>query len=430
MMMRFRPAWPLTYTPAARFARVVVLAALAVHVHASPAAAGQPPAPPPDDTPEHQQSHLVWRPSFALTNLGWDSNVFNLPEEPAAPGGTTDQRGDFVTSFAAGLAPIWRVGDARIVTDTGLAYNYFQHFEQERGFDATARGSLEVPVSRATLHASGGYANVRQRLNFEIDTRARRTERDYAGGIDLAVGSRSRLELRARRGEVVFDEDSPDAAFLRDTLNRDERTAAVSFEYALTPFTNFVATGERGIHEFPLSPMRNGDSDGVFAGLSLSPDAVISGQGSFGWRKVTVTNPVIPSFSGLNGDIDLATVLGTSTRLAFRAERIVNFSADELSPYYVQTRAGLAVTQALGESWEIAARFDRVRLDYVQSMLEPGAQYREHVDFYGGGVGYRFPGGFRIGLQGELMRRRASNDPSRAYDTLRFYTVISKALQF
>jgi hypothetical protein len=408
----------------------VLVLFVALMLFAARAAAAQPPAPPPPETPESQQSRLVWRPSFALTNLGWDSNVFNLPDEPESPGATTDQRGDFVTSFAAGLAPIWRIGDARLVTDTGVAYNYFHRFAQERGFDYTARGRLEVPVSRARLYAGGSYLNLRQRLNFEIDTRARRTERDVAGGVDVAVGSRSRLELRARRSEVIFDDDSPDAAFMRDTLNRDERTAAVSFEYALTPLTSVVVTGERGIHEFPLSPLRNGDSDGVFAGLSFSPDAVISGQGSLGWRRITVANPFIPAFSGLTGDVDLATVIGASTRLAFRMERTIPFSVDELSPYYVQTLGGVSLTQALGDSWDVGGRFARVRLDYVKSLLEPGDQYREYVDFYGGGVGYRFPGGFRIGLQGELMRRRASSDPSRAYDTLRFYTVISKALQF
>jgi hypothetical protein len=412
---------------------LLLAALLSLAAFAAPgahAAAAQPPAPPPDETLESQQTRLLWRPSFELTNLGWDSNVFNLPDDPESPGATTDRRGDFVTSVAAGLAPIWRVGDARVVTDTGVAYNYFHHYAQERGFDYAARGRLEVPVSRATLHASGSYLNLRQRLNFEIDTRARRTERDYAGGIDVALGSRSRLELTARRGEVIFDEDSPDAAFMRDTLNRDERSVAVSFEYAVTPLTNFVVTGERGIHEFPLSPLRNGDSEGVSAGLSLSPDAVISGQGTLGWRHVTNTNPFIPAFTGLTGDVNLATVIGASTRLGFRAQRTVNFSVDELSPRYVQTLVGVSLTQALGESWEAGARFARVRLDYAQSVFELADQYREHVDFYGGSVGYRFPGGFRIGLQGELMRRRASTNPSRAYDTVRLYTVISKALQF
>jgi hypothetical protein len=48
----------------------------------------------------------------------------------------------------------------------------------------------------------------------------------------------------------------------------------------------------------------------------------------------------------------------------------------------------------------------------------------------GASVGYRFPGGFRISLEGELMRRSASSDPSREYETLRFYTVISRPLRF
>jgi hypothetical protein len=248
--------------------------------------------------------------------------------------------------------------------------------------------------------------------------------------MDVALGARTRVEFRARRGEVIFDDESPDAQFLRDTLNRDERTAAVAFEYALTPLTNFVVTGERGVHRFPLSPERNGDSEGVFAGLSLSPDALISGQGSIGWRQVTITNPLIPAFSGITGDVDVATVIGVSTRLGARAARDVVFSVDELSPYYVQTQAGVSLTQALGESWEVGARVDRVRLDYVQSPLAPGDRYQEHVDLFGGSLGYRFPGGFRITLQGELMRRRASTDPGRAYDTVRLYTVISKALQF
>ena len=393
-------------------------------------AAAQPPPPQPEETPATEQTRITWRPSFELTNLGWDSNVFNLPSEPESPGATTERRGDFVTSFAAGLAPIFRIGDARLVTETSLAYNYYHHFTQERGTDAIGRARLEVPVSHARLWASGSALNLRQRLNFEIDTRARRTEYDYAGGADIALGARTRMEVKGRRGEVIFDDESPDASFIRDTLNRDERTGAVAFEYALTPLTTVVVSGERGIHEFPLSPLRNGDSSGVFAGLSLSPDAVISGAGSIGWRRVTVTNPVIPAFTGLTGDLDLATVIGVSTRLGVHAERNVTFSVDELSPYYVQTQVGVSLTQALGESWEIGGRVDRVRLDYVQSVLVQSDQYREHVDLFGGSVGYRFPGGFRIGLQGELMRRRASTNASRAYDTVRLYTVISKALQF
>jgi hypothetical protein len=378
-----------------------------------------------------EQPRFVWRPMFELINLGWDSNVFNLPEEPDRPPQDRLSRGDFVTSFAAGLAPVWRPGGALIAAAAGLGYNYFHQFEKERGFDFGTRGRLEVPVSRARLNAGASYFDLRQRLNYEVDARTRRTERDVTGGIDLALGSRTRLDVRARRYEVLFDDEAPEVQYVRDALNREERTVAASLEYALTPFTNLVVTGERGVHTFPLSPLRNGDSDAVLAGLSLASDAVISGRGMIGWRHLTVVNPTVPSYRGLTARFDASTVLGVSTRLAVHGRRDVSFSVGDVSPYYLQTLGGASLTQALGESWDAGMRFERVLLDYVQPVTLPGPTYKEYIDVFGGTVGFRFPGGFRISLEGELMRRSASSAPGREYNTVRFYTVISsKALRF
>jgi hypothetical protein len=384
-----------------------------------------------DPEAESASRRFVWRPSFELVNLGWDSNLFNLPEEPDRPPQDRIPRGDFVTSFAAGLAPIWSPGGARIAAAAGLGYNYYHRFEKERGFDGGARGRIEVPLPRARLHAGASYFDLRQRLNYEVDARARRTERDVTGGVDLALGARTRLDVRARRYEVLFDDQAPEVQYVRDSLNREERTVGASLEYALTPFTNLVVTGERGVHRFPLSPLRNGDSDAVLAGLSLSSDAVISGRGMIGWRRLTVVNPLIPAYGGLTANVDASAVLGVSTRLAVRARRDVSFSVGEAAPYYTQTLGGASLVQALGERWDTGVRFDRVLLDYVQSLIALGDPYREYIDVFGGTVGFRFPGGFRISLEGELMRRRASVAPIRSYETLRFYTVISsRALRF
>jgi hypothetical protein len=384
-----------------------------------------------DPKDQSEQRQFVWRPSIELVNLGWDSNVFNLPQEPDRLPADQLPKGDFVTSFAAGIAPIWNPGGVRVAAASGLGYNYFQRFEKERGFDFGARGLVETPWPRARLHAGGSYFNLRQRLNYEVDVRARRSEREVDGGVDLALGARSRLDVTARRAEVLFDDDAPELRYVRDALNREERKFAASYEYSLTPFTNLVVTGERGDHRFPLSPLRNGDSDAVLAGVSLSSDAVISGRGMIGWRRLTVVNPLVPAYRGLIGQFDASTVLGISTRLAVRGRRDVTFSVGDQSPYYVQTQGGASLMQAIGESWETGIRFDRVRLDYVQSLLTPGESYNEYIHVFGGTVGFRFPGGFRISLEGELQRRRASTNPNRSYETMRFYTVISsRALHF
>jgi hypothetical protein len=384
-----------------------------------------------DPVTDGEPPRFVWRPSAELLNLGWDSNVFNLPQEERLPQDRIP-RGDFVTSFAAGLAPIWSPGGrARIAGAAAIGYNYFHRFERERGFDYGARGRVEVPWQRARLYGGGSYFNLRQRLNYEVDQRARRSEQDVTGGVDLALGARTRLDVRARRYEVIFDEDAPQVQYVRDALNHDEDKIDASLEYAVTPFTNLVVTGERGEHHFPLSPLRNGNSDAWLAGVSLSSDAVISGRAMIGWERLTVANPLIPAYGGLTANFDASAVLGVSTRLSARGRRSVAFSVGEASPYYTQTLAGASLLQALGEKWDTGVRFERVLLDYVQSLVAVGDPYREYVDTYGGTVGFKFPGGFRVSLEGELMRRSASIAPGRSYETLRFYTVIStRSLRF
>src|SRR5262249_14055478 len=94
-----------------------------------------------------------------------------------------------------------------------------------------------------------------------------------------------------------------------------------------------------------------------------------------------------------------------------------------------QTLAGVTLTQALGDGWTIGARADRVWLKYAQPIAETTPAYAERVNVIGGQLGYRFPGGFRIGFEVESQQRRANtNAPGRAYRTLRTYTVISKSI--
>jgi hypothetical protein len=382
------------------------------------------PLPPPDQDDAKELEPFVWRPSFGLTSLGYDSNVFNLPQGASSP-----QTGDWVASLAAGLAPVWDPGKVKISADTGVVYNYFRSFTQERGVDAKARGQIDIPIERVRLHLGGGYANLRQRLNYEVDQRARRSENDLLGGIDVALGGRTTLGFGVRRAVVRFAEDEPLAQTLRETLNREERTAAVSLDYAITPFTSLVVSGDRGTHRFELSPGRNGNSGGVSGGITFSPDAVIGGQLTVGMREITVSQPFIPNFSGLVWAGDLSSVIGTSTRFGVRGKRDVAFSSDEQSPYYVQTTVGVGLTQALSDGWQIGARADRAWLNYAHANRPGTPEYLETVNVIGGQISYRFPGGFRLGLEVESQQRRASSGaPGRAYRTLRTYTVISKSI--
>lgn len=384
---------------------------------------------PPPETPVNANDapHVVLRPSVSFTNLGYDSNVFNLPSDQR----TSTSKGDWVASLAAALAPVWRSGGGVVISgNTGIVANYYKQFSTERGIDGTAAGRIDVPIAFVRLHASGGYANLRQRVNFEIDQRARRTEDNAAAGADVALGARTTIGLEVRRSAVTFADDDVVSLTLRDTSNREEKTAVATFTYAITPITSFVATGDRGSHHFDLSPGRDGNSSGLAAGLQFGEGGLLNGNASLGWRRVTVANPFIPTFTGLVGNLAIGTTVGIGTRLAARARRDVVFSADPLAPYYAQISAGASITQAIGERWDIGVRGDRVWLNYVRAISETAPAYREYVDVWGASITFHLPAGWRIGVNAETMRRSASTDPLRDYTTNRIYTVISPTLRF
>jgi hypothetical protein len=410
--------------------RTSIVALLGILVLAAPgrdAAAQNVPdlatVPPPDE--RRPQPRLLWQPSLSVTTLGYDSNVFNRPR---AEGKST---GDWVAGLAANVAPVWRANRARLSGVGGVVGNYFHQFTQERGVDASVGGRLDVPVSRLRLHAFGQFANLRQRLNYEVDERARRTEEQVGAGLDVAVGGRTTVGLQMRRNDIAFaDNGTPDTLALRDTLNRVDRIGSASVSYAITPLTMLVATGEQGTHHFELSPERDGTSTAVSAGLSFAREAVIQGQWSLGWRRVTLRDPLIPDFSGMTGAASLSTTVGAGTRLGVQARRGVVFSAEAASPYYTQTSVGTSLTQALGERWEVGVRAERVWLDYVSPLGSVDAPHGEHVDVVGGSFGIRLPSGWRVSLQADAIRRRAGDDLARSYDTTRITTIISPKLPF
>src|SRR5262249_33048101 len=143
-------------------------------------------------------------------------------------------------------------------------------------------------------------------------------------------------------------------------------------------------------HKFEYSPERDGGRVKLGAGLLFSAGALITGQSSIGWQRLTVRTPLVPSFSGLVGGVDLAIPVGTGTRFGVRAGRDVYFSGGETSVYYVQNSLGASVTQPLGERWDIGARVERAALDYAQLVTDlTAAADRERDDLLGGSVGYR-----------------------------------------
>ncbi|HEX7084990.1 MAG TPA: outer membrane beta-barrel protein [Vicinamibacterales bacterium] len=370
---------------------------------------------------EEPVTELTWRPSVALTSLGYDTNVLNDHDDP---------KRDFVTAVRTGLRPSLRLGRAVVAGEVALAYTYYAQLVRERGIDGTGRARVTLPFSRFRLHGSGSYFNQKERFNEEVDARARHTATEAAVGVDVALGALTALTFTAADRRVDFDESGV-AAGLGRTLDRTERAFTAGLRYELTPLTTVAGTVTVGRHRFVFSPERDGESAGADLRIDLADDAILGGHGRIGWRRVTLADPQVPSFEGLAGSAGLTARIGGSTRVGVGARRDLTFSVGEVLPYYVESAFGGSVGRTLGERFEIGARVERVRLDYVRLLdaVDPGG-YREHVTILGGSLTYRTPAGLEITFHVDQRLRRTSADISRNYDSLRFYTAIGPVLSF
>lgn len=184
--------------------------------------------------------------------------------------------------------------------------------------------------------------------------------------------------------------------------------------------TTWVVTASAERERFELEEVRNGDSVRVSTGFELSQFALIRGAAFVGYRGlVGADGGLLPEFSGVTADVDVAYTAPTRTRLALGVVRDVQYSFEILSPYYVQTGWTATLTQRLIGQWDIQLSGGRDGLAYqALDPLDPAATRRDRVDRVGGGIGYTFGDDMRLGFDVNSIQRQ-SERPGRAYKTLR-----------
>jgi hypothetical protein len=106
----------------------------------------------------------------------------------------------------------------------------------------------------------------------------------------------------------------------------------------------------------------------------------------------------------------------TQTRLNVIFNRDLQYSYENLTPYYVQTQWSGSVTHRVVGRWDVQLTGGRDRLAYEGLA---GIEARtDHVGRYGGGVGYNIGEGLRVGFDVQSFYR-SSPVPSREYGNLR-----------
>ena len=294
--------------------------------------------PDPSENARFRWGALRFTPFLAITEIGVDTNVFNDAEEP--------QR-DTTATFGPGTEYWVRAGRARVSAKSDVQYTWFRDFASQRSLSTNNDLKIEFPMARLTPFVDGVFDHGRVRPGYEIDTRAFRTDSGAGGGLDIGLTTKTGVRLEAHRRRLKYRED--EFFFgnsLQETLNRRTDSLGLSWRQKLTPLTTFVVLSEYEKERFDFQSSRDASGVRLMPGFEFDPFALIGGKVFVGYRSFDTADPLLPNYRGVVADVE-ANYRTRSTRFDLRVQRDVDYSAEEIEPYYLLTDIGVATVAGL-----------------------------------------------------------------------------------
>jgi len=395
--------------------RAALLAAIAI---AAPVTAtAQASGTDPLDNASLKFGSLGISPAVLLRALGTDANVFNE---------ATDPKRDFTFTVTPRVDVVFHPTFMHLTYSSATDYVYYRKYASERGTNQTSSARIDIPIWRFEPYVLATGTNTRERLNDEVDARARHRDRVYGTGLRVKLATRTSVVIGVRRTTTTFDQGS---IFRGENLDRafNSRTdaAEASLALELTPITTFslVASDER--QRFDLAPERTSETLRVTPTFSFVPDGIISGTIGVGYRRFRTHSPELPDFSGLVANGSIGIRFSSRYRLDTTVGRDLRYSYERDTPYYIGAGGSVALT------WQVVGPLDthvsvrRQSLDYRRSALLGGNVPSDVYLTYGAEVGYRIRSRFRLSVNGDWTDRQSARDASRDFRDHRVYTALT-----
>lgn len=390
-----------------RFASLVVaprvLAAALMALGVSSHAAAQV-SPDPGLNAPIRLGPIGLSPELTVTTL-WDSNVLNQPDQPG---------GDLVSTTRAATGLAMRAGRARIAGKTSAVYDHYRDGTYRPGLSTSSSLRVSAPMNRFAPYAEATYTDTKQRAGLEIDIRARNVQRALRVGTTAQLGGRTSLEMWSQKTHSGY---LGDTAFrgvdLNSSLGQKAESAGATFGVALTPVSQLTVNASLQRDRFDEALLRNADSARLTLGLQT--DALFKGSIAVGIRHFAPRADNAPRFQGVVATGSIGTELFGRTQLVLSVDRDVQFSYATENPYYVQTSAGVSVTQALGRGVRAAARVGHQQLAYraFTDTESPESGRTDRGLTYGATISYQLSRTLHIQAQYDYSERTS---PTRFAD--------------
>lgn len=313
---------------------------------------------------------VTFRPTLKVSNLGFDTNVFNEAVNPKRD-----------TTFSVrGITEMqFRVRGGEVVASTEPWIEFYRQYTSQRSANITQTVRFERPINRVTARLGYSVTNLRDRPTLEIDTRVRRLLTSFIGGADIRVSPRTTIRAEYQRSGLTFRTGQlVGGANLADVLNRTGNDFLISARYSATVLTTVLLTAEKLTDHFETRPDRNSSGWRLMPGVEFSRYALMSGRASAGIRSFTPKNPLVKPFRGLGAASELSTTIRGSLRITGGFDRDIEYSYDVTVPYYLRTGANITGVQRVGERWEFVGAASVQRLANalgrpVTAAVAPGA---------------------------------------------------------
>ncbi len=265
------------------------------------AAAQQATPPDPVESATVRLGPIGFNPALLIRDVGRETNVFNEAIDP---------KSDFTATISPRLEIVMHPGPMRFSYTTTSDYVYYQTYKSEGGTNVGSAVRAEFDLGPFTPFASAGFANTRDRLNREIDARARHHDESYAAGTHVQLFDNFFVNAGARRSSTAFDSGADfRGQELQTTLNRTDEALDAGGGLALTPLTSLQVTVSRERSRFEFTPERNSESLRVMPSVTFSPLAILSGTASFGYRRFDGASAQVPDYRGFVSNVTLSTTV-------------------------------------------------------------------------------------------------------------------------
>jgi hypothetical protein len=354
---------------------------------------------------------LTITPGLIVRDAGVDDNVFNEPVDP---------KRDVTFTLTPKADVLFRMRRLRIGYKTVSDYVYYRTYASERGINTSSSARLDLDLGVLEPYVAVTGVNTRARLNGEVDARARHRDVTYMTGTGLRMFSRTHLLINATQSSVRYDDD---AVFrdvnLQQSFDGVRRSVDGGLSIDVTPLTSFAVIAAREWQRFDLSPDRNSDSWRLAPTITFSPEGLLTGRASVGYRRFHGASSTVPDYSGLVAAASIGATIYTRHQLQASFNRDVQYSYDLLTPYYVGTAGAVTWTTLLAGPIDIRGTFQRTRMRYRGGTGAPG---HDDSQSYGGGIGYRVSSGrARLGINVEWARRDSDQNALRTYRNHRIF---------